>query len=386
MAAVENLPFYGGNLAPPFMLLRVVDPQRAEDEVDKRRYFFKSSCRSRSVGHKNNPSQLNALETIASSDRLFLWPNGLRVWIFLPSLAYAIFLGAHFGWLSGIIVALAMAVFLPLFVYGVCRMPVLDKVFDGIPSGTRSWLYGISKWWTFTWTTRWLCRYSGPLAWPKLFLQSVLRCFPNIDHRPDAARWYGRESPQGVLLVLAMNEYFQSGGRFKGFFDRGYRRWLIYSYLPIWNGYLVILVFLVILNLGMEMPNVYTQNTSQEITVQTYAAESICPEKESGTCDQNPQKSNFYHQQLAIDNNFKALESLTFLWMLYSIVFVYFQSFSFHEWTSLDNFDGSDPSGLPIDFIGRLRVHRTSLRSLRLEAIAAAVIGALILIAVRIIH
>jgi hypothetical protein len=145
---------------------------------------------------------------------------------------------------------------------------------------------------------------------------------------------------QGALLILAMRDLFQSNGQRPILFDRGYQRWLLYVWLPVWNGYFALLAFSLLV---------------------------------------------YYLTQRPTGILLSALFEIAIFWTLYACLFLYKQVTNAQSWLDAGALSSPLLEGMPLDLQSRIHRRNSRLASIRIELATTAVLGIFLAIAIRLL-
>lgn len=123
---------------------------------------------------------------------------------------------------------------IPALVYSVFRIPVLDDLWESWPRFLKPWFQGIPQVDCVSAKASWrhrVCAYSPPFytQW-------------------DAIYWSPQGSPQKTLLRAALADLYQDTG-WTGpaiWHERAFMRWLAFWLAPIWGGYIALLLLLIL--------------------------------------------------------------------------------------------------------------------------------------------
>jgi hypothetical protein len=296
---------------------------------------------------------------IHPDDQFFLWPYGLRPYLFWPPLVFSLWLWLSFGnvpfsfgyaepALAGasskptmplfvpVLVFLCMWIIMPMLVYCFRRKPVLAHVFDDLPLSSMRWMRGLAKWRT---VSRELQR-STALTGLANCLFATGGLLPYSARGRDAVIWNGEHNLQGALLTLGMRDMFQSNGERPIIFDTGYLRWLFYVWLPVWNGYVTLIVLTFadyVLILGGDAEIALTQ----------------------------------------------VLVELAVVWTVYACLFLYVQVQTARSWLDEDALPSAALLGIPLDLLCRIKLRRATLVNIRIELAVIAFLGTVLAILIR---
>jgi hypothetical protein len=217
-----------GYSRPPFMLI-----------LDRRNHctdFLSLRC--------NKSDLLNDTNTVFS-----LWPDRLRWYFFffavfiIITLIFAAFVPSTSTSLSIMVfficvsVLLFLNIIIPMIIFFVFRLPVLDDILIRSPLFMKSWFLDIPQVNLNHFPSGWLRRASYRLLLP----------FPPIREQwKSAVYWSPRGSPQESMLRAAIRDMFEASGTtgLSVWRDKGFLKWLWYWCAPIWGTYIVLWMLL----------------------------------------------------------------------------------------------------------------------------------------------
>jgi hypothetical protein len=199
-----------------------------------------------------------------------------------------------------------------------------------------------AKWGKETWSKvaeaePWLRKAAA--EWVKEFANRFGRYAPFCAPGRDSVLWYGARGLQGSLLILAMRELFQSNDGRSIIFDRGYHRWLLYVWLPVWNGYVALIAFSLLA----------------------------------------------YYSAQGTERFLAALFEIAILWTLYACLFLYRQATTAQSWLDVGELPSTLLEGIPLDLQSRIYRRSSRLASIKIELAATAVLGIFLSIAIQLL-